>query len=64
MFVIPERGSMAQFFKVFITVINILWILAALCALFFTKERDKGITFLNCTLLYTMLMNLIEIWKA
>ena len=64
MFVIPERGYMAQFFKVFITIINILWVLAALCSLYFTKERDRGITFLNCALIYTMLMNLIEIWKA
>lgn len=55
---------MAQFFKWVITVLDILWIMAALCSLYFTKERDRGIMFLNCTLIYTMLMNLIEIWKA
>jgi len=54
---------MLQLFKVFITIINILWVLAALCSLYFTKERDRGITFLNCTLIYTMVMNLIFLWR-
>lgn len=55
---------MSQFFKLVITVLNILWILAALCALLVSEgDRDRGTTFLNCTLIYTMVMNLIFLWR-
>ena len=55
---------MAQFFKLVVTVLNILWVLAALCALLVSEgDRDRSTTFLNCTLIYTMVMNLIFLWK-
>lgn len=55
---------MSQFFKLVVTVLNILWVLAALCALLVSEgDRDRGTVFLNCTLIYTMVMNLIFLWK-
>ena len=56
---------MLQLFKLVSTVLNILWILAALCALLVSEgDRDKSTTFLNCTLIYTMVMNLIFLWRV
>lgn len=54
---------MLQLFKGFVSIFNILWILAALCALLVSEgDRDRSTTFLNCTLICTMALNLIEMW--
>ena len=54
---------MAQFFKLVVTVLNILWVLAALCALLVAEgDRDRGTRILNIVLICTMALNLIEIW--
>ena len=54
---------MSQFFKLVVMVLNILWILAALCALLVSEgDRDRGTTILNIVLICTMALNLIEIW--
>jgi len=55
--------DMLQLFKGFISILNILWILAALCALFVAEgDRDRGTTILNIVLICTMALNLVEIW--
>ena len=54
---------MLQIFKGFVSIFNILWILAALCALLVAEgDRDRGTTILNIVLICTMALNLIEIW--
>lgn len=54
---------MAQFFKWVITVLNILWILAALCALLVAEgDRERSTTILNVVLICTMALNLVEMW--
>ena len=54
---------MSQFFKLVVTILNILWILAALCALLVAEcDRDQGTTILNIVLICTMALNLAEMW--
>ena len=54
---------MSQFFKIFITVLNVLWILAVIYAMSIDQQKTKAFRFFALTLIYTMAMNLLEIWK-
>ena len=54
---------MSQFFKIFITALDVFWVFAVIYAMSIDQEKTKAFKFFSLTLIYTMAMNLLEIWK-